>query len=152
MYNVPTGWWNQMAKDSKLQTDWGKRYFHLNPAELDEAMEQEGTRLEKMGISSTVINAVLLFAPMIAEPEAICKFARKVPRVRNALPEINDPGEAVAYAARECRLDEAQQRELLQLLQSEECLMTPRRKEEHRKDIKACAEAAKLIFNENDKQ
>lgn len=147
MYNVPIGWWNQMAKDSKLQTNWGKRYFHLEPKELDEAMEQEVARLEKMGIADTVINAFLLFAPTIAEPKAICSFARKIPMVRNALPEINDHGEAVAYAAREYRLDEAQQRELLQLLKTEECLMTPQRKEERRKDIKACAEAAKLIFN-----
>ncbi len=136
-----------MAKDSKLQTDWGKRYFHLNPEELDAAMEQEGARLEKMGLSSTVINAFLLFAPMIAEPEAICKFARKVPMVRNALPEINEPSEAVAYAARDYRLDEAQQRDLLRLLQAEECLMNPYRKKEHHKNIKVCAEAAKLIFN-----
>ena len=117
-----------MAKDSKMQTDWGKRYFHLTSEELDEAMEQEGDRLEKMGISNTVINAFILFAPMLAEQKAICKFARKVPMVRNALPEINDPGEAIAYATREYRLDEAQQNELLRLFKTERCLMTQQQK------------------------
>lgn len=119
MLNIPAPWWNEIAKENKLKTPWGRKYFPMGRDELTEAMDAEANRLEKQGVSSPVISAFLTFAPMIAEPKAIREYAKKNPAIRNALPEVNSYQEAVIIASKEYRLTPAQQKELLNLLQTE---------------------------------
>lgn len=119
MLNVPAPWWNEIAKENKLKTPWGKKYFSMDRDELIKAMDVEAIRLEKQGVSSPVISAFLLFAPMIAEPKAIRAYAKKNPAIRNALLEVNSYQEAVIIASKEYRLTLEQQKELLNLLQTE---------------------------------
>lgn len=111
--------WNKMAREQELATDWAREVFLLDDQEMADRVDQEWRELMEQGVDSRIASAFVDFKPHLLERKAMLKFRRENPdlMVDGALPEINQPDEAVAYAAVDHFLDEDQQAQLLELFQ-----------------------------------
>ncbi len=109
--------WNKMAREQELATDWAKEVFMLGDQEMADRVDQEWRDLMEQGVDSRVASAFVDFKPHLLERKAMLKFRRENPNlmVDGALPEINQPDEAVAYATGDHFLDKKEQAQLLEL-------------------------------------
>ena len=115
MLQVAAPFWNQIAKMGPL-TPFGERLFHLNQDQLTEANQQEYDQLLKEGVTPPVANAYLIYAPLIAEREAISRYTQINPSLRDALPEVNSVNEALRMALSSERLTPTEIEQLRPLL------------------------------------
>jgi phosphohistidine swiveling domain-containing protein len=118
MNQVAASIWNRIAELTPPRTTYGRRYFRLPENELTRAKELEAQELLRKGFDPTTVGAFQEVAPLIAEPEAISNFARTVPSIREALPEILSIPEAVQMQSRSHRLNPTQRQRLTGLLDS----------------------------------
>lgn len=119
MLGVVAPVWNQVALKGETVSQWGQEYFPMDQEELNQAMDEEMTRLEQQGVTPKVVLAYLTVAPLLAEREGIMMAVKKEPALRNVLPEVNSVQEAVTLASRDRMLTTSEQDELTKLLETE---------------------------------
>lgn len=115
---LPAAVWRQIAETQELQSPAAKLSFRLNPQQLARMSSLLETGAERAGIPPKVARCLPTCLPLLTEREAISQFVSQHPEMRNALPEVNDPQEAVDLMTSEYRLTPADQATLLRLLSS----------------------------------
>lgn len=117
--NVPSIFWNQIAKEGPLKTEWAKKAFPMTEEEMEKLEEKEREELEKE-YPTLVVRAFLDLRPLLLENEAIQNWLHKSPLNEmnsGAFPEVLDVDEAVAMGTVDWYLDDANQTQLRSLLQ-----------------------------------
>lgn len=108
--------WNQIAQTQDLQTEAAKVAFRLTQNQIGR-MENLWLKLEtQAGTPPRVARCLLTCLPLLTESEAIQAYVSEHPELRNALPEINDPQEAVDLMTLDYRLNPEDQTNLLSRL------------------------------------
>lgn len=116
--SVPAMYWNRIAREQDLESEWAREVFQLDQQELLDRVDREWLELKEQGVDSKVAAAFLDLKPHLLERKALLRFRRDNPDLDlvAALPEVNTPEEALAMADQEHRLDEPEQRaELLRM-------------------------------------
>lgn len=116
MHQVPQPIWNEIAKTQKISRPlWSRLFRAKDPQPLLDDLE---AKLEAAGCDARMIRAYLLVAPLLDESQAISRFLEKTGRtdLRNSMPELTSPNEAVMLASQEYRLTLSQTRKLRSLL------------------------------------
>ena len=113
MHQVATRIWNEIAPQA--QTTWG-HYFELDSSKITVALDQLSASLEARGVSSRVVLAYCVLAPLLHECEAIASYVELNPQWAGALPEILSVDEAIFYSDGDYRLSFSENAELRKLL------------------------------------
>lgn len=118
MHQAPASLWNEIAKATKLKTEWGQMMFRLNEQELDDALETQAEQMKAAGHQNKVILAYQLLLPLCLERSALAEYRRKMEQsdLSGVLPEVATVAEAVNLAASELDLREEQLADLAELL------------------------------------
>lgn len=117
MYQVAPPVWNQIADEQRLATPLAKKLFPLTGAALDKALEAESRKLEAQGVTSPSVRAAYLrLFPLLYERRAISAFLVDHPSYHQALPLMEDVGEALIAANNDSILSEHDQKQLRELL------------------------------------
>ncbi len=69
-------------------------------------------------VKMAVVGSYLKVMPLLWEREAIAAFVEQSPELMTALPNLEDAEEAVMVATMDYRMDESQQKQLPELLQT----------------------------------
>jgi hypothetical protein len=107
--------WNQMAEEQELKTEWARKVFRMDDDQMSDETDREWMELMDQGVDSKVASAFVDLKPHLLEKEAILRFRRDHPELMldMAMPEINEPEEALYVADGDHRLDEPGQKEAL---------------------------------------
>lgn len=118
MYQIPAALWNEIAATEELSNPSFRRLMAMPQAEMDKALDEQATALEKAGHSDAVINAYQAVAPLLAENQAISRFINKTGNssLRDALPEILTASEAMVVASQDRVLSKSEQQTLQRML------------------------------------
>jgi hypothetical protein len=122
MTQVAASIWNQIAESQNLLSPAAKISFQLNQEQIDLQNHCWGILLEDKEVPNKVALSVMTFLPLLAEHRAINQFVSQHPQLRNALPEVLSPQEAVELAKVDYRLTPTEQESLAKILSSPECL------------------------------
>ncbi len=119
LQSMPAMYWNRIAREQNLESKWAKEVFALDDQELLDRVDQEWRELQEQGVDERVASAFVDFKPHLLERKALLKFRRDNPDLMldQALPEINEPEEALYLAQVEFMLDNNQLESLLQMFQ-----------------------------------
>lgn len=119
MYQTPAAILNRIAQQQTLKTQWATNLFRLDQDELNEVLEQQADALEASGEDLPVILAYQKIAPVLAEQEAITRYILTTDSMalRQSLPDVETPDEAVKAMQTEHRLSAPQSKRLKTLLQ-----------------------------------
>jgi hypothetical protein len=100
MTYLPQYIWNEIAITQVLKTEWAKKMFTMPDEMIDEEIDRQAVFFCSMGFSNKVVSAFLQLTPLLLEHEAITNYisSKKAFDLRNALPEIQDAGDAVVIA------------------------------------------------------
>lgn len=116
MYGVAARIWNQVAKETPLQTPMGRSLFPLAQDKLNEALEARELAMQQQGVEPKVAAAYLTVAPLLWEKAALATYSRAHPGANDVLPEVVSPAEATLLATKEFSLTASQQQTLQTLL------------------------------------
>lgn len=118
MYQIAAPVWNRIASTVRLRHTWARTMFAMPQEELARALDEQAQRMTFSGTPARVIRAYQTVAPLLAENEALSRYFQKTAdlQLRQALPEVTTPQEAVALAVAEFRLEPPEQTTLLFLL------------------------------------
>lgn len=111
--------WNEIAAQGKLQTAWAKKVFAMDEEELSAQENEEYRAMKAAGTDHDVASAFLDVRHLLLEHEAITRYCRKNPQMRNALPEVDSVNEAILLAQGDRFLTPPQTRQLRELLQAD---------------------------------
>lgn len=118
MHQCPQPIWQEIARTQQISRPLWKRVMSADdPQPMLTRLEAD---LEETGADARTIRAFLLVAPLLDESEAISRYVEASGRtdLRNSLPEINSPNEALILASQEYRLIPSQIQRLKKLLQT----------------------------------
>jgi len=116
MHQAAATYWNQIAEQQPLVTDWAKQMFPLPQDMMDMALDCEERRLVNEGADFQVSAAYLKFMPLLWERKAISKFLLDNPSLRVAIPPMETLSEALYTASKDFSLNKFQLKELSDLL------------------------------------
>jgi hypothetical protein len=101
MHQAAALYWNLIAQQQPLATEWARRIFPLRQEQMDLALEWEDRKMASLDVSSAVAAAYIKVMPLLWERKAISNFLLDNPTLRIAMP----PQESVAEAVWTARLD-----------------------------------------------
>ena len=110
--------WNEIARTQPLKTEWARKAFAMDQAEMA-ALEDREYQALKRRVAPVVASAFLDLKPLLIERRAITRFTLEHPEFLQALPEIASVSEAVIYASMDRPLSPMQQKVLARLLQDD---------------------------------
>ena len=119
MLQVAAPIWNEIARTQKLKTAWARKTFPMTSEQMMQEHEREGAELRQRGEEPTVIVSYLETKPLLLENMAISRYLLQAnrPELRDAMPEVTTPSEAVLLICSGRPLKPSQQQRLLTLLQ-----------------------------------
>ena len=97
MYQLPQEIWNQIAKETTLETQAAKVAFSLNELQAEKMQILWRKLEEQAGTPSWAISSIKTALPLLVEKDAIAQWFQEHPEMydlRQALPEILDVKEA----------------------------------------------------------
>ncbi len=118
MIQVPQTVWNQMVKTVLLKSDWAKVLFPATPEQVEKVLDDQYQKMTKAGFLHRVISSYQTVLPLLLERQAITQFIQKSRQfnLRQALPEVSSPQDAVALMTQDQRLNKKEAEQLLNLL------------------------------------
>jgi hypothetical protein len=118
MIQIAASIWNKIAETQKLESPAAKIAFQLDQEQLAEMERFWMILREDIKTPTRVARCLPTFVPLLTEHEAISSFVSQHPALRNALPEVLDPHEAVTLATMDYRLAPDEQELLAKVLSS----------------------------------
>jgi hypothetical protein len=122
MIEVAASVWNEIAHTQKLRTMAAKTAFRFDQEQIVEMERLWMIVEEDRDTPPRVAGCLPTFFPLFTEHLAISQFVSQHPQLRDALPEILDPKEAVTYATGDYRLTPNEQKLLEHTLSSHRTL------------------------------
>jgi hypothetical protein len=116
MHQAAATYWNQIAEQHPLVTDWAQEIFPMPQEMMDRALANEDRKLESQGVDPQVAAAYIKFMPLLWERKAISDFLLDNPSLRIAMPPMESIYEALWWAREDFCLNSFQMKELREML------------------------------------
>jgi hypothetical protein len=117
MHQAAATYWNQIAAQQPLATEWAEQMFPLPQEELDKALDREEERVAaEAGGDRVVAAAYLKVMPLLWERRAISNYLQDNPTLRGAMPPLESRSEAILIASKDFQLSRSQLEKLSTLL------------------------------------